>query len=46
MTANEGDARAWGEDNDAYWGEEADEDAVPPVACMPDASQGLLKNSG
>ena len=40
---NEGDARAWGEDNDAYWGEEADEDAVPPVACMPDASQGFVE---
>jgi len=43
VTANEGDARAWGEDNDAYWGEEADEDAVPPVACMPDASQGFVE---
>ena len=43
VTANEGDARAWGEDNDAYWGEEADEDAVPPVACTPDASQGFVE---
>lgn len=43
VTANEGDARAWGEDNDAYWGEEADDDAVPPVACMPDASEGFVE---
>lgn len=26
VTANEGDARAWGEDNSAYWGEEEDGD--------------------
>jgi len=43
VTANEGDARAWGEDNDAYWGEEADEDAVPPVVCMPNASLGFVE---
>ena len=43
VTANEGDARAWGEDNDAYWGEEADDEAVPPVACTPDASQGFVE---
>lgn len=43
VTANEGDARAWGEDNDAYWGEEADDEAVPPVVCEPDASQGFVE---
>ena len=30
VTANEGDARAWGEDNDAYWGSSSDcSDADP-----------------
>ncbi len=43
VTANEGDARAWGEDNDAYWGEEADDEAEPPVVCEPDASQGFVE---
>lgn len=36
VTANEGDARAWGEDNDAYWGTEGEE-------CMGDASQGFVE---
>lgn len=27
VTANEGDARAWGEDNPAYWGSESESDA-------------------
>ncbi|MCG8392294.1 MAG: choice-of-anchor I family protein [Pseudomonadales bacterium] len=43
VTANEGDARAWGEDNDAYWGEEADDEVDPPVVCEPDASQGFVE---
>ncbi|MED5240004.1 MAG: choice-of-anchor I family protein [Pseudomonadota bacterium] len=43
VTANEGDARAWGEDNDAYWGEEADDSVAPPVLCEPDASQGFVE---
>lgn len=43
VTANEGDARAWGEDNDAYWGEEADDSEDPPVLCEPDASQGFVE---
>ncbi len=43
VTANEGDARAWGEDNDDYWGAEADAKVVPPVACEPDASQGFVE---
>ncbi|MZR62730.1 choice-of-anchor I family protein [Alcanivorax sp. DP30] len=43
VTANEGDARAWGEDNDAYWGEEADDSVTPPVLCEPDASQGFVE---
>ncbi|WP_133491549.1 choice-of-anchor I family protein [Alcanivorax sp. 24] len=37
VTANEGDARAWGEDNAAYFGTE---DAVP---CDGDASQGFVE---
>ncbi|MBL7252660.1 choice-of-anchor I family protein [Alloalcanivorax marinus] len=36
VTANEGDARAWGEDNDAYWGTEGD-------GCAGDASQGFVE---
>ncbi len=36
VTANEGDARAWGEDNDAYWGEEGE-------GCAGDASQGFVE---
>ncbi len=43
VTANEGDARAWGEDNDLYWGEEADDEVDPPVLCEPDASQGFVE---
>ncbi len=43
VTANEGDARAWGEDNAAYWGEEADDEVDPPVLCEPDASQGFVE---
>jgi len=36
VTANEGDARAWGEDNDAYWGTEG-------AGCAGDASQGFVE---
>jgi len=36
VTANEGDARAWGEDNDAYWGSEGE-------GCVGDASQGFVE---
>ena len=43
VTANEGDSRAWGEDNAAYWGEEADGEAEPPVLCEPDAEQGFVE---
>ncbi|WP_339801810.1 choice-of-anchor I family protein [uncultured Marinobacter sp.] len=39
LTANEGDARAWGEDNAAYWGPE---DATDP-AYGGDASQGFVE---
>ncbi|MDX9767170.1 MAG: choice-of-anchor I family protein [Ectothiorhodospiraceae bacterium] len=42
VTANEGDARAWGEDNDAYWGSEADDDAGTP-AQLGDPSQGFVE---
>ena len=36
VTANEGDARAWGEDNDAYWGTEGS-------GCAGDPSQGFVE---
>lgn len=36
VTANEGDSRAWGEDNDAYWGTEGD-------GCAGDPSQGFVE---
>jgi len=36
VTANEGDARAWGEDNAAYWGTEG-------VGCAGDSSQGFVE---
>lgn len=36
VTANEGDARAWGEDNDAYWGTEG-------AGCAGDPSQGFVE---
>jgi len=39
LTANEGDARAWGEDNPAYWGPEDSED--PDFGG--DASQGFVE---
>lgn len=41
VTANEGDARAWGEDNDAYWGQANAEETACEVA--PDASQGFVE---
>lgn len=37
VTANEGDARAWGEDDSAYWG---NEDAVP---CDGDSGKGFVE---
>jgi len=43
ITANEGDSRAWGEDNAAYWGEEADDSVDPAVLCEPDADQGFVE---
>ena len=36
VTANEGDSRAWGEDNDAYWGTEGE-------TCAGDPSQGFVE---
>ncbi|MCC4308958.1 choice-of-anchor I family protein [Alcanivorax marinus] len=36
VTANEGDARAWGEDNDAYWGTEGS-------GCAGDPNQGFVE---
>lgn len=39
LTANEGDARAWGEDNPAYWGPEDSEDP----AFGGDANQGFVE---
>ncbi|WP_459615577.1 choice-of-anchor I family protein [Bordetella sp. 2513F-2] len=37
-TANEGDARAWGEDNDAYWGDGSTDPATPG-----DPAQGFVE---
>ncbi len=39
LTANEGDARAWGEDNPAYWGPEDSDDS----AYGGDANQGFVE---
>lgn len=36
LTANEGDARAWGETNPAYWG-------TPGAGCQGDPSQGFVE---
>ncbi|EKF75403.1 hypothetical protein A11A3_03564 [Alcanivorax hongdengensis A-11-3] len=36
VMANEGDARAWGEDDDAYWGTEG-------VGCAGDSSKGFVE---
>lgn len=41
-TANEGDARAWGEDNPAYFGQAEDKKAALPAA-IGDPSQGFVE---
>lgn len=42
VTANEGDARAWGEDTPAYFGT-FDWDSNAPVACDGDTSKGFVE---